>query len=110
MTMQALLMSLFAMLAASAFVAWIVAAVALFRVPYNTIDGTLRGPAFLRTIDTFRWIFGRDLVLAMLYPDNLTARGRSLRKRALIAGAVFFLCCFLGIACGLLGVSAMNGG
>ncbi|MEX2200271.1 MAG: hypothetical protein WD711_02660 [Dongiaceae bacterium] len=55
-------------------------------------------------------MFGKDLVLPMLHPDNLTPRGRVLRKRALIAGAVFFLCCFLGIASGWLGATAMNGG
>ncbi|MEX1107844.1 MAG: hypothetical protein WEC00_02925 [Dongiaceae bacterium] len=107
--MQPLLTTLFFLLAATAVAAWFVAAVALFSVPYNTIDGPLRGPAFLRTFDTFRWVFGRDLVLPMLYPENPTPRGRALRKRALIAGAVFFLCCFLGIAGGIVGATAMNG-
>ncbi|MDZ4735378.1 MAG: hypothetical protein SGJ07_03435 [Rhodospirillaceae bacterium] len=107
--MTILLKLQFFVLAATAVAAWFVTAVAVFSVPYNTIGGPLRGPAFLRAADTFRWIFRRDLVLPMLYPENLTPRGRVLRKRALIAGAVSFLCCFVGIACGIVGATALNG-
>lgn len=107
--MPIFLQLLFFALAATAVAAWFVTAIAVFSVPYNTIDGPLRGPTFLRAVDTFRWIFRRDLVLPMLYPENLTPRGRVLRKRALIAGAVFFLCCFVGIAGGIVGATALNG-
>ncbi|MEX0810539.1 MAG: hypothetical protein WD044_17590 [Dongiaceae bacterium] len=103
--MQTLVTGLFAMRAASAIATWIVAVAALVRVPWHTIDGPLRGPDFLRAVDTFHWIFGKGLVLPMLHPDNLTPRGQALRKRALVAGLVFFLCCFAGTACGLLTAS-----
>jgi hypothetical protein len=108
--MPMLVNSLLFLLVATGAAASIVAVVAFVRVPWNTIAAPLRGLALLRRVDTFRWIFGRDLVLPMLHADNLTPRGRALRKRALIARAVLFLCCFLGIACGFLGASARNGG
>jgi hypothetical protein len=76
--------------------------VAIFRLPYHTIEGKLRGPEFLRKIDTFRWVFGKDLVLPVLYPENLTPQGARIRRRLIAAFAIFMLVCIVSVAGGLI--------
>ncbi len=93
---------LFFFLVTLGIVAWLVAIVAIFRLPKHTIEGPLRGPGFLRRIDTFRWLFGKDLVLPVLYPENLTPRGRVIRRRLIASFVVFMLVCILSVAGGMM--------
>jgi hypothetical protein len=104
------LRGLFALLAIVAVVAWLVAVVAVFRIPYNTVPGPLKGPAYLRAVDTFRWVFRKDLLLPVLYPENLTPKGRAIRRRGIVAFAVFMLVCFAGVAIGIVGAMRAGGG
>ena len=83
-------------------VAWLVAIVAIFRLPNHTIKGKLVGPEFLRKIDTFRWIFGKDLLLPILYPENLTSTGVRIRRRLIAAFAIFMTVCIVSVAGGMI--------
>lgn len=83
-------------------IAWLVAVVAIFRLPNHTVEGKLVGPEFLRRIDTFRWIFGKDLLLPVLYPENLTPQGARIRRRLVGAFVVFMMVCVVSVAGGLI--------
>ncbi len=93
---------LFFFLATLGVVAWLVAVVAVFRLPNQTVEGPLKGPEFLRKIDTFRWLFGKDLVLPVLYPENLTQKGARIRRWLIGAFAVFMTVCIVSVAGGLI--------
>jgi hypothetical protein len=83
-------------------VAWLVAVVSIFRLPNHTVEGKLVGPEFLRKIDTFRWLFGKDLILPVLYPENLTPQGARIRRRLVGAFVVFMTVCIVSVAAGLI--------
>lgn len=90
-------------------IAWLVAVISIFRLPNHTVEGKLVGPEFLRRIDTFRWIFGKDLILPVLYPENLTPQGARIRRRLVGAFAIFMTVCIVSVAGGLI-LAARSGG
>jgi hypothetical protein len=91
-------------------VAWLVAVVSIFRLTGHPVEGPLKGPAFLRKIDTFRWIFGKDLVLPVLYPENLTPQGARIRRRLIAAFVIFMTVCIVSVAAGLILATRHNAG
>lgn len=91
-------------------VAWLIAVISIFRLTNHTVEGPLKGPEFLRKIDTFRWIFGKDLVLPVLYPQNLTPQGARIRRRLVGAFVVFMTVCIVSVAAGLILAARHAGG